>query len=84
MSQGRAAGSRAEFIDAWKTWAREINNLAYQSDNNGTIMHAVDLRIQMLALIDDITDEIYPVGDVHMLPFSPFSRVKENDDPATD
>jgi hypothetical protein len=87
MSQSRAAGSRTEFIDAWKKWARAINNLAYQSDNNSTIMTAVELRIQMLALIDEITDEIYPVedlpGDFDMTPFSPISP-EDDHDPAAD
>jgi hypothetical protein len=87
MSQGRVAGNRTEFIDGWKKWARAINKLAYQSDNNATIMTAVDLRIQMLALIDEISDEIYPVGDLpdadyDMVPFSPCA--KANDDQSTD
>jgi hypothetical protein len=89
MAKSKTAGSRSEFVDAWKKWARAINNLAYQSDNNATIMTAVELRIQMLALIDEITDEIYPVGDVpdddfDMMPFSPFSRAKETDDQSAD
>jgi hypothetical protein len=84
MSQSRVAGSRTAFLDGWKNWAREINRLAYQSDDNATIMTAIDLRIQVLALIDDIAGQIYPVadlpGDFDMTPFSP----KETDDQSTD
>jgi hypothetical protein len=88
MSQSRVAGSRTEFLSGWKEWAREINRLAYQSDDNATIMTAIDLRIQVLALIDDIAGQIYPVadlpGDFDMTPFSPISQEANDDDPATD
>jgi hypothetical protein len=88
MSESRVAGSRTEFLDSWKEWARQINVLAYQSDNSATIMSAIDLRIQVLALIDEIAGQIYPVadlpGDYDMTPFGPIQWVKENDDPATD
>jgi hypothetical protein len=88
MSESRVAGSRKEFLDGWKEWAREINRLGYQSDDSATIMSAIDLRIQLLALIDEIAGQIYPVADVpnyyDMNPFSPIEWVKENDDPAAD
>jgi len=88
MSQSRVAGSRKEFLDGWKEWAREINRLAYQSDDSATIMSAIDVRIQLLALIDEIAGQIYPVADVpnyyDMMPFSPFSRAKETDDQSAD
>jgi hypothetical protein len=87
MSQSRVAGSRKEFLDSWKEWAREINRLAYQSDDSATIMSAIDLRIQMLALIDEIAGQIYPVADVpnyyDMTPFSPISP-EDDHDPAAD
>jgi hypothetical protein len=87
MSHSRVAGSRKEFLDSWKEWAREINRLAYQSDDSATIMSAIDLRIQMLALIDEIAGQIYPVADVpnyyDMTPFSPFSP-EDDHDPAAD
>jgi hypothetical protein len=90
MSQSRVAGSRKEFLDGWKEWAREINRLAYQSDDSVTIMSAIDLRIQMLALIDEIADQIYQDGffphEYDMSPFSPFSPFSPEDDhdPAAD
>jgi hypothetical protein len=87
MSQSRVAGSRKEFLDGWKNWAREINRLAYQSDDSATIMSAIDLRIQLLALIDDIADQIYPAGflphEYDMAPFSPISP-EDDHDPAAD
>ena len=87
MSQSRVAVSREEFVARWKEWAREINRLAYQSDSDATVMIAIDLRIQMLALIDEIADQIYPAGylphDYDMTPFAPIS-MEANDDPATD
>jgi hypothetical protein len=87
MSQSRVAGSREEFLNGWKKWAREINALAYQSDDSATIMTAIDLRIQMLALIDEIAGQLYPTGDLphdyDMTPFAPISMEK-NDDPSTD
>jgi hypothetical protein len=50
-------------------------------------MIAIDLRIQMLALIDEIAGQIYPAGylphDYDMTPFAPIS-MEANDDPATD
>jgi hypothetical protein len=88
MSKSRVAGSRKEFLDGWGEWAREINLLAYQSDDSATIMSAIDLRIQVFELIDEIAGQIYPIGDLpgdyDMTPFSPIEWVKENDDPATD
>jgi hypothetical protein len=49
-------------------------------------MSAIDLRIQMLALIDEIAGQIYPVADVpnyyDMTPVSP-RELKENDEPET-
>jgi hypothetical protein len=90
MSKSRVAGSRKEFLDGWKEWAREINRLAYQSDDSVTIMSAIDLRIQMLALIDEIADQIYQDGffphEYDMSPFSPFSPFSPEDDhdPAAD
>jgi hypothetical protein len=88
MSQSRVAGTRTEFLSGWKEWAREINRLAYQSDDNATMMTAIDLRIQVLALIDEIAGQIYPVadlpGDFDMTPFSPISRAKETDDQSAD
>jgi hypothetical protein len=74
-------------MDGWKEWAREINRLAYQSDDNATIMAAIDLRIQVLALIDEIAGQIYPVADLpsdyDMTPFSPISP-EDDHDPAAD
>jgi hypothetical protein len=88
MSQGRVAGSRTEFVDGWKEWAREINRLAYQSENSGTIMVAIELRIELLALIDEIAGEIYPAGDLpydyDMTSFTPIEWVEANDDQSTD
>jgi hypothetical protein len=88
MSKSRVAGSRSDFVAAWNEWARAINKLAYQSDDERTIMDAIKLRDGTLALILTIADEIYPVGDLpgdyHMTPFSPIEWVKENDDPPTD
>lgn len=87
MSQSRIAVSREEFIARWKEWAREINRLAHQSDSDGTIMIAIELRVQILALIDEIAGQIYPSGDLpheyDMTPFAPIS-MEANDDPATD
>jgi hypothetical protein len=84
MSKSRVAGSRTEFLARWKEWAREINRLAYQSDDSATIMDAIKLRDGTLALIETIANEIYPVGD---LPgdydITPFSS-KETDDQSTD
>jgi len=87
MSQSRVAGSRKEFLDGWKEWAREINRLAYQSDDSATIMSAIDLRIQVLALIDEIAGQIYPTGDLPgdcNLPFEPTEWVEANDEPSAD
>jgi hypothetical protein len=95
MAKSKTAGSRSEFVAAWNEWARAINKLAYQSDDERTIMDAIKLRDGTLALILTIADEIYPVGD---LPgdypvltnrmgegeLSPIEWVKENDDPSTD
>jgi hypothetical protein len=64
MSQSKTAGSRAEFVSGWNEWAREINRLAYQSNDAPTIMGAVKLRDDLLALIDNIADEIYPISDL--------------------
>jgi hypothetical protein len=87
MSESRAC-SRKEFLDGWKEWAREINRLAYQSDDNATIMVAIDLRVSLLALIDDIAGQIYgPEGflphEYDMAPFSPISP-EDDHDPAAD
>jgi hypothetical protein len=80
-------------LDGWKNWAREINRLAYQSDDNATLMAFIELRIQMLALIDEVAGEIYgPEGflphdyDLSPIspPFSPISQEANDDDPATD
>lgn len=83
----RVAGSRKEFLEGWKEWAREINALAYQSDDSATIMSAIDLRIQVLALIDEIAGQIYPVADLprdyDMTPFAPIS-MEANDDQSAD
>jgi hypothetical protein len=88
MAKSKTAGSRSEFVAAWNEWARAINKLAYQSDDERTIMDAIKLRDGTLALILTIADEIYPVGDLpgdyDMTPFSPIEWVKENDDPSTD
>jgi hypothetical protein len=81
----KTAGSRSEFVAAWATWARAINKLAYQSNDERTIMDAIKLRDGTLALILTIADEIYPVGD---LPgdyaYAPIEWVEANDDQSTD
>jgi hypothetical protein len=80
-------------LDGWKNWAREINRLAYQSDDNATLMAFIELRIQMLALIDEVAGEIYgPEGflphDYDLSPISPISTpiewAKETDDQSAD
>jgi hypothetical protein len=58
---GRTAGSRSEFETKWREWAREINRLAYQSDDTPTIMAAIQIRNDALHLIDSIADEIYDI-----------------------
>jgi hypothetical protein len=78
MSQNKTAGTRKEFTGSWKEWAREINRLAYQSDDPATIMVAINLRVSLLALIDDIAGQLYPVTDV------PAESLEANDDQSTD
>jgi hypothetical protein len=87
MSQSRVAGSRSEFVAAWNEWAREINRLAYQSDDERTIMDAIKLRDDTLALIDNIADEIYPISDLPAkLAIGKLMEILEggDDDPAAD
>jgi len=87
MSQSRVAGSRTEFLSGWKEWAREINRLAYQSDDERTIMDAIKLRDDTLALIDNIADEIYPISDLPAkLAIGKLMEILEggDDDPAAD
>jgi hypothetical protein len=87
MSQNKTAGTRTEFVRNWKEWGREINRLAYQSDDPATIMVAIDLRIRLLALIDDIAYQLYPSADVpadyDMAPWSPIG-LEANDDQSAD
>jgi hypothetical protein len=89
MSESRVAGSRSKFVAAWNEWARAINKLAYQSDDERTIMDAIKLRDGTLALIETIADQLYPVGDLphdyDLTPFSPISPLEwENDEKSAD
>jgi hypothetical protein len=87
MSKRKAAGSRAEFVIGWAEWARELNRLAYQSDDEDTIMAAIKVRDDLLAMIDNIADEIYPVGTLpEKLSIGKLMEKLEgwNDGPATD